>query len=83
MRRKKDATKKVRVTLDLSPSFYERLEQLEQQVDAGTKANVIRQALQVYEYLAQKTVEGYTFKAVDKDEREERIVFLGAGPAPS
>ncbi len=83
MRRKKDATKKVRVTLDLSPPFYERLEQLEQLVDAGTKANVIRQALQVYEYLAQKTLEGHTFRAVDKDGQEEKIVFLGAGPPPS
>ena len=44
MRRKKATDKKVRVTLDLSPPFYERLEQLERMVDAGTKANVIRQA---------------------------------------
>ena len=83
MRRKKATDKKVRVTLDLSPPFYERLEQLEQLVDAGTKANVIRQALQVYEYLAQKTLDGHTFKAVGKDGQEETIVFLGAGPSPS
>ncbi len=82
MRRTKSKEKKVRVTLDLSPPFYERLEQLEQLVDAGTKANVIRQALQVYEYLAQKTLDGYSFRAVDQDGQEEKIIFLGAGPPP-
>ncbi len=80
---KRDTNKKVRVTLDLSPQFYERLEQLERLVDGGTKANVIRQALQLYEYLAQKTLDGHTFRAVDKDGREEKIVFLGAGPPPA
>ncbi len=74
-------SKKVRVTLDLSPEFYERLESLEQLVDGGTKANVIRQALQLYEYLAHRTIEGHTFKAIDQDGKEEKIVFLGAGPA--
>ncbi len=81
MRRKKETSKKVRVTLDLSPQFYERLEHLEELVDAGTRSNVIRQALQLYEYIAQKSLEGYSFKAVGKDGVEEKLVFLGTGPA--
>ncbi len=81
MRRKKETSKKVRVTLDLSPQFYERLEHLEELVDAGTRSNVIRQALQLYEYIAQKSLEGYSFKAVGKDGEEEKLVFLGTGPA--
>ena len=82
MRRKKPAEKKIRVTLDLSPQFYERLERLERLVDAGTKANVIRQALQIYEFLAQKSLAGHTFRTVDKDGQEEKLVFLGASPPP-
>lgn len=80
---RKTTNKKVRVTIDLSPQFYDRLEQLERLVDGGTKANVIRQALQVYEYLAHKTLDGCTFRAIDKDGREETLVILGAGPPPA
>ena len=76
---KRDTNKKVRVTLDLTPPFYERLQQLESLVDGGTKANVIRQALQLYEFVAHRTLEGWSFKAV-KDGEEETMVFLGAGP---
>ena len=79
---KQETNKKVRVTLDLTPPFYERLNQLENLVDGGTKANVIRQALQLYEFIAQRTLEGWSFKAV-KDGQEETMVFIGAAPAPS
>ncbi len=79
MRRKKDPEKKVRVTLDLTPAFYERLEDLERLVEGGSKANVIRQALQLYEYIAQKSRNGWDFRAV-KNGDEETIVFLGATP---
>ncbi len=79
MKRKKDP--KIRVTIDLSQPFYDRLEELEDLVDAGTKANVIRQALQLYEYVAKRTLEGSSFKAVTKDGQEETLVFLGASPS--
>ena len=67
--------KKVRVTVDLSPQLYQRLEDLESMVEAGGKANLIRQALQLYEYVAKKTLDGYSFKSV-KDDQEETLVFL-------
>lgn len=75
-RRRTTSEKKVRVTLDLTPQFYERLKQLEELTEAGTKANLIRQALQLYEYVAKKTQDGYSFRAV-KDGDEETLVFLG------
>ncbi len=80
MRRKKSSDrKKIRVTLDLSPPFYERLVELEQLVDAGTKANVIRQALQLYDYIARRSLDGWAFQA-EKDGEKERVVFAGAVP---
>ncbi len=77
--RRKTTSDKIRVTLDLTPQFYERLQKLEQLTEAGTKANLIRQALQLYEYVAQKTIDGYSFRAV-KNGDEETLVFLGAAP---
>lgn len=74
--------KKVRVTLDLSQQFNKRLEQLEELLDANSKAEIVRQALQLYEYVARRTLEGYTFRAVSRTGREENLVFFGAGPAP-
>ncbi len=80
----KNSEKKVRVTIDLTPQFNQRLEQLEALVDAASsKADIIRQALQLYEYVARRTVEGYTFRAVSRNGREENLVFFGAGPAPT
>jgi hypothetical protein len=80
----KNSEKKVRVTIDLTPQFNQRLEQLEALVDsASSKAEIIRQALQLYEYVARRTVEGYTFRAVSRNGREENLVFFGAGPAPT
>ncbi|HWQ54359.1 MAG TPA: hypothetical protein VN442_11780 [Bryobacteraceae bacterium] len=79
----KSSEKKVRVTIDLTPQFNQRLEQLETLVDASSKADIIRQALQLYEYVARRSVEGYTFRAVSRNGHEEKLVFLGAGPAPT
>lgn len=78
----KTSEKKVRVTIDLTAQFNERLEQLEVLVDANSKADIIRQALQLFEYVAKRTVEGYTFRAVSRNGREENLVFFGAGPGP-
>jgi hypothetical protein len=78
-----DSEKKIRVTLDLTPQFNERLESLEILVDATSKADVIRQALQLYEYIAKRTIEGYTFRAVGRNGREENLVFFGGARTSS
>jgi predicted transcriptional regulator len=79
----KNSEKKVRVTIDLTAQFNRRLEQLEALADASSKADIIRQALQLFEYVARRTTEGYTFRAVSRDGRVENLVFFGAGPAPT
>lgn len=69
-----------RITLDLSEQFHDRIENLQDLVGANTKAGVIRQALQLYEYLARRTARGDKFQAVDKSGETESIVFLDLQP---
>ena len=69
---------KIRITLDLTPEFYGRLEELQTRV-GKTKSGVIREALQLYEHVAQKTLDGYSFQAVDKKGKSEGIAFFSVG----
>lgn len=80
MTRKKTSDKKIRVTLDLSPQFFERLEKLEALADAGTKANLIRQALQTYEFLVSRALDGDTLCSVGRDGRKIEIALPGILP---
>jgi hypothetical protein len=50
--------RKIRLTIDVTPEFYERLERLEKRTEVGSKATLIRQALQLFEYFVLKTEEG-------------------------
>jgi len=69
--------RKIRLTLDVSPEFYERLEALERKTDASSKANLIRQALQLYEYVVMRTVdEGKEIVVRDPSDHRERVVEL-------
>lgn len=72
----KPKDKKHRITLDVPSEFNDRLERLLDVVDASNKAELIRQALRVYEFIAKKTVEGCTFKIEYKNGDTERITFL-------
>ena len=73
---KKPKDNNIRLTLDISPAFYARLEKLSTLVDVKTKTDLIRQALQLYEYMAKKTASGHTFRLVGRDGREENLVFF-------
>lgn len=76
MKRKQN---KVRVTLDLTPRSYERLERLEGLMDASSKAEVLRQALQVLEYIAEQTRDGTEFRVRRPDGSDQALVLLGSG----
>jgi hypothetical protein len=76
MAKKINLVETVRVSLDLSKPFHNRLSELEKLTHAESKAGVIRQALQIYEYVAKKTQQGSTFKSVDKNGIEENLVFF-------
>lgn len=75
-------TKKIRVTLDLSPDFHARLEQLEGKTYLGNKAAVIRHALTVYEYLVDLAKDGskIVIRTPNGEERHvDRITLAVAG----
>lgn len=69
-------SQKTRITLDLSPGGYARLQKLAKAANA-TSANVLRQALQLYEFVVEKTNEGARFKSVDSAGNETEVRFLG------
>ena len=73
MSKKKPGT---RVTVDMSPEFYERFEELEELVGSASKAELIRQALQAYDYLARRQGAGWRFRVVSEDGDEENPVFV-------
>jgi metal-responsive CopG/Arc/MetJ family transcriptional regulator len=75
MLKTKPVEKKTRITVDFTSDFYKRLEELERLVEAESKASLIREALQLYAYIAQKVKEGYTFK-MRKGVEEQEIVFF-------
>lgn len=76
MPKRDEANSKIRVSLDLNEPVHRRLSELEHLTQADSKAGVIRQALQVYEYVARKSMEGYKFKSVGPNGVEENLVFF-------
>lgn len=58
---------KERVQLDFSPESLERLEQLKEAVGASTRAEVIRQALRLYEWFINETDPTSTVQITDSD----------------
>jgi propanediol utilization protein len=77
VRKEQSQSKKTRVTVDLTPQLYDRLEELEDLVGAESKASMIRQALQLYEWCAKKTIAGNVFQVVTPDGQTTEVVLLG------
>lgn len=69
--------RKVRITVDLSPALFERLERLTDLLGAESKATVVRDALRLLEYVAEQTAEGRRFFRETPDGEKEALVFLG------
>ncbi len=53
-----DKKKKTRVTIDLNEAAYRRLEFLEETLDVSSKADVIRDALKLYDFCIGKVKAG-------------------------
>jgi hypothetical protein len=58
---------KERVQLDFSPDSLERLEMLKERVGASTRAEVIRQALRLYEWFINETDPDSTILILDRE----------------
>lgn len=68
-----------RVQLDLSEQSMERLLALKQKTDSASYAEVVRNALKVYETLIQKKEYGNTFLLRDKEGKTiDYDIFLAA-----
>jgi hypothetical protein len=76
----RDAKKRVRLTVDLKPQFYERLTQLEERVGANTKADLIRDALRIYELLARELQAGRKICSVDGEGGSRELLFVAPMP---
>ena len=59
---------KERVQLDFSADSLERLEQLKERVGASTRAEVIRQALRLYEWFINETEPDSTILILDRED---------------
>ncbi len=67
-RHSKDKKGKERVQLDFSADSLERLEKLKERVGASTRAEVIRQALRLYEWFINETEPDSTILILDRED---------------
>lgn len=58
---------KQRVQFDFSPEALRRLEDLKEQMDASTKAEVIRNSLKLYEWFVTQIDPSYVIEVQDKE----------------
>jgi hypothetical protein len=71
----KSPEKRIRLSLDLTPKQYLKLKQLEDETGA-TKAEIIRNALRLYTYIAERALVGDSFRAVDKNGGSSEVVLV-------
>lgn len=65
-----------RVQLDFTPEALERLRQIKEMADAKTNAEVVRNALRLYEWFLRQKQENYKFQLVkDNMVKEVEIVL--------
>lgn len=77
-----DKKKKTRISLDLSQAAFERLTALESMTDVDSKADLIRDALRMYEYLVKQTLKGAKIQCV-LPTGEVTEIFTTSLPAPA
>jgi hypothetical protein len=77
-----DPKKKTRISLDLSRTAFERLTVLETLTDANSKADLIREALRLYEFLVKQSLKGATIQCVSPDGAIKEV-FATSLPTPA
>jgi hypothetical protein len=77
-----DIKRKTRISLDLSPTAFERLSSLETLTDADSKADLIRDALRLYEYLVKQSLKGSRIQCVSTNGTVTEV-FATSLPTPA
>lgn len=67
--------RRVRVSLDLNEQQIQRLVRLEE-MSGTSKVDVIRNSLKLYEFIAERSLAGETFRIFDASGKSTDIVFL-------
>jgi len=75
-------TNATRISLDLSRPAFDRLTALEQTTEASSKADLIRDALRLYEYLVRQAAKGAKVQCV-MPTGETVEVFATSFPPPA
>jgi hypothetical protein len=65
-----------RVQIDFTPEAAERLQQIKEMAEAKTNAEVVRNALRLYEWFLRQKKENYTFQLLKDDMVKEVELFL-------
>jgi hypothetical protein len=65
---------KERVQFDFFPEALQRLDQIKEKTEAATRAEVIRNALKVYEWLVNEIDPDSTIKVIDNSNKEVAII---------
>jgi hypothetical protein len=75
-------SKPVRVQLELTPRSHQRLQAMRDRTEAASYADVVRQALRLYEYLVGIAERGASFHVKDGDQPAREVqLFLAEPPA--
>jgi len=75
-KRKGSSQPKQRVQFDFSPEALQRLEDLKEHVDASTKAEVVRNALKIYEWFVTQVDPNAVIEV--KDQQDKTIFRIPA-----
>lgn len=65
-----------RVQLEFTPDAMERLRQIRELASATTNAEVVRNALRVYEWFLKQKAEDYKFQLIKDDQVKEVEIVL-------
>jgi hypothetical protein len=70
-----------RVQMDLSQPAFERLEELKKKVDAASYAEVMKEAVRLYEYLFEKDAKGARFFIEERGKPQVEVKLFMTLPA--
>lgn len=74
-----DKKNKIRIVIDLSEEAAERLDLLKNSTIGESRSAVIRQSLQLFEYVVERTMEGDRFFMGQDKEKASELKLIGLG----